>query len=270
MYGLINDGYYQLSDFNTTSYSNALYPWASTKYTLKAGVPVSRISSTPIMPGTQKFKDRNNDGFIDANDYTVIGHALPKFSGGFSQQLTYKGFDLNVFLNFVYGNSIANYNKLEFTSTYTNGANLLAEFADRWHIVDPVTGVQLQGQPNTTIGVIGASPDVIAKVNAGGKYWIPLTGVEWQNAQSYAIEDGSYLRINNITLGYTLPKSVLSKIRLSNARIFVTGSNLRTITGYSGYDPDVSTRRSTPVTSGVDYSAYPKSRTFVGGVNITF
>lgn len=270
MYGLISDGYYQLSDFNTTPFSNALYPWATTKYTLNAKAPVSRISSTPIMPGTQKFKDINNDGFIDANDYTVIGHALPKFSGGFGQQLTYKGFDLNVFLNFVYGNSIANYNKLEFSSTYTNGGNLLSEFTDRWHIADPTTGVQLQGQPNTTIGVVGASPDVIANVNSGTKFWIPVTGVEWQNAQSYAVEDGSYLRINNITLGYTLPKSVLSKVKLSNARIFVTGSNLGTLTGYSGYDPDVSTRRSTPVTAGVDYSAYPKSRTFVGGINITF
>src|SRR5205085_7047039 len=126
MYGLINDGYYTLNDFTTTAYSNTLYPWATTKYTLNSKAPVSRISSTPIMPGTQKFKDINNDGFIDANDYTVIGHALPKFSGGFGQQVNYKNFDLNVFLNFVYGNSIANYNKLEFNSTYTNGANLLS------------------------------------------------------------------------------------------------------------------------------------------------
>ena len=269
MLGLVNDGYYQLSDFTTTPYANTLYPWASTKYTLNSKVPVSRISSTPIMPGTQKFRDINGDGFIDANDFTVLGHALPKFIGGLGQQFSYKGFDLSIFLNFSYGNSIANYNKLEFNSTYTNGANLLSEFTDRWHIVDPSTGVQLQGQPNSTIGVIGASPDVIAKVNANPKFWIPVTGVEWQNSQSYAIEDGSYLRINNITIGYTVPKALLSKIKLGNARVFVTGNNLATLTGYTGFDPDVSTRRATPVTSGVDYSAYPRSRTFVGGVNIT-
>ncbi len=270
MYGLVNDGYYQLSDFTTTGYSNSLYPWATTKYTLNSKAPVSKISSTPIMPGTQKFKDINGDGVIDANDYTVIGHALPKFIGGFGQQVSYKNFDLSLFLNFSYGNKIANYNKLEFTSTYTNGGNLLAEFADRWHISDPTTGVQLQGQPNSTIGVIGAAPDVIAKVNGSAKYWIPVTGVEWQNSQSYAIEDGSYLRINNITFGYTLPKSVISKIKFTAIRVFATGNNLATLTGYSGFDPDVSTRRATPVTSGVDYSAYPRSRTFVGGVNITF
>jgi TonB-linked SusC/RagA family outer membrane protein len=270
MFGLVNDGYYKVSDFNTTPYSNALYPWATTKYTLKAGIPVSSISSTTIQPGTQKFMDVNGDGKINVSDYTVIGHALPKFIGGFGQQFSYKAFDLSIFLNYSYGNKIANYNKLEFTSTYTNGANLLSSFNDRYRTVDPNTGVQVQGVPSAAVGVIGASPDVLNALNGNARYWIPVQSVEWNNSQSFAIEDGSFIRINNITLGYTLPQTLTSKVKISRLRVFVTGNNLGTITGYSGYDPDVSTRRATPVTAGVDYSAYPRSRTYVVGLNASF
>ena len=270
MIGLVNDGYYTTADFDATPYSNAAYPWANTQYKLKAGVPTSVISTSTVMPGVQKFKDLDGNGVIDNSDVAVIGHALPKFTGGFGQQFTYKNFDLSVFLNFSYGNQIANYNKLEFTSSYTNGANLLSDFNDRWHIVNPATGVQIEGNPSTAIGVIGASPDVLNAVNGNAKYWLPVLGVEWNHSQSYDVENGSYLRLNTVTLGYTFSKSLLSKIKIANLRMFITGSNLGTITGYSGYDPDVSTRRGSPVTSGVDYSAFPKARVFVAGVNLTF
>jgi hypothetical protein len=87
---------------------------------------------------------------------------------------------------------------------------------------------------------------------------------------SWAIEDGSYLRINNLTLGYSLPKSVLNRAKISGLRFFATVNNLATITGYSGYDPDVTARRSDPLTPGVDFAAYPRSRTWVFGANLTF
>jgi len=270
MYGLVNDGFYQVSDFDAAPYSNPAYPWATTKYTLKKGVPTSSISSTIVQPGTQKFRDVTTDGNIDAKDYTIIGHALPKFIGGFGQQFTYKSFDLSLFLNFSYGNTVANYNKLEFTSTYTNGANLLSLFNDRYRTVDPVTGLQVQGAPTAVIGAIGAAPDVLTALNAHAKYWIPTQGVEWDNSQSFAMEDGSFLRLNNVTIGYTLPRTLLSKVKIANLRVFVTGNNLGTLTGYSGFDPDVSTRRSTPVTAGVDYAAYPRARTYVVGLNVSF
>jgi TonB-linked SusC/RagA family outer membrane protein len=269
-YGLINDGYYKVSDFDATPYSNATYPWANTKYTLKAGVPTTGISSTTVQPGTQKFVDVNGDGKITTADYTAIGHALPKGIGGFGQTFAYKNFDATVFFNFSYGNKVANYNKLEFTSTYTNGANLLSDFNNRYRTVDPNTGVQVQGIPSTAIGVIGASPDVLNALNGNAKYWIPVQGIEWDNNQTYALENGSFIRVNNITIGYTLPKELSSRLSISNLRVFATGNNLGTITGYSGYDPDVSTRRGSPVTSGVDYSAFPKSRVFVFGLNATF
>lgn len=269
-YGLINDGYYKVSDFTTTPYSNATYPWATTKYTLKAGVPVSSISSTTTQPGTQKFIDVNGDGRITTADYSVIGHALPKGIGGLGQQFYYKNFDVSVFLNYSYGNKVANYNKLEFTSTYSNGANLLSDFNDRYRTVDPNTGVQLQGIPSSAIGVIGASPDILEAQNANAKYWIPVQGIEWNNNQTYALENGSFIRVNNVTVGYTLPKTVTQKVKIASLRVFVTGNNLGTITGYTGYDPDVSTRRASPVTAGIDYSAYPKSRVYVIGLNASF
>ncbi len=269
-YGLINDGYYKVSDFNNTPYSNAAYPWATTQYTLKAGVPVSTISSTTIQPGTQKFVDVNGDGKITTADYTTIGHALPKGIGGFGQTFRYKNFDASVFLNFSYGNQVANYNKLEFTSTYSNGANLLSTFNDRYRTVDPTTGVQVQGVPSTAIGVIGASPAVLNALNGNAKYWIPVQGIEWDNNQSYALENGSFIRINNVTVGYTLPRQITSRVKIASLRIFVTGTNLGTITGYTGYDPDVSTRRASPVTAGVDYSAFPRARVFTAGLNVSF
>ncbi|HZE86506.1 MAG TPA: TonB-dependent receptor [Puia sp.] len=270
MWGLVNDGYYKITDFDNAPYTNALYPWATTKYTLKKGVPTSSISSTLVQPGTQKFKDVNGDGKIDGTDYTIIGHALPKFIGGFTQQLAYKAFDLSLFFNYSYGNTVANYNKLEFTSTYTNGANLLSTFNNRYRTVDPTTGVQVQGVPAAAIGAIGASPDVLTALNAHAKYWIPVQGVEWDNSQSFAMEDGSFLRLNNVTFGYTIPRTLLSKVKIANLRAFVTVNNVATLTGYSGYDPDVSTRRATPITAGVDYSAYPRARSFVAGLNVTF
>jgi len=87
---------------------------------------------------------------------------------------------------------------------------------------------------------------------------------------SWAVEDGSYLRINNITLGYTLPKNIMNKIKMSNIRFYATVNNLYTFTNYSGYDPDVTARRSDPLTPGVDFAAYPRARTWVFGVNLTF
>ncbi len=100
--------------------------------------------------------------------------------------------------------------------------------------------------------------------------WFPSTSINGFYSQSYAVEDGSYLRINNVTLAYNVPRSLISKIKMTGLRVYATVNNLATITGYTGYDPDASTRRSDPTTPGVDYAAYPRSRTFVAGVNVTF
>ncbi len=250
MYGLVNDGFYTIDDFDFNS--------TTQKYILKNGVvDDSKVAGIAPQPGTIKFKDLNGDGIVDLNnDRKIIGNANPKFFGGLNQQFVYKNFDMSIFLNFQYGNDIVNDNKLEFSSGYTVGANLLAIDNNRWKTVNP------QGQVVT-------DPTALAELNKNATLWQPMTtGSSW-TPQSWAIEDGSFLRINNITLGYTLPKGLLKKAGIKKFRVYGTVNNLAVLTGYSGYDPEVNTRRSVPMTPGVDYSAYPRARSFIFGVNVT-
>jgi len=263
MYGLVTDGFYKTSDFD--------YNPATRVYTLKAGQPndASITASTP-MPGSLKYRGIGKDSVITASDRQIIGNAQPRFFGGLMQQVSYSGFDLSVFINFQYGNKVYNYNKLEFSSGYTPGASLMGFMKDRWHTVDG-NGNVLE-QLNSSGQVVGASPDSLNALNKGAKYWIPLVGSSSTSftPQSWAVEDASFIRINNITLGYTLPVSLVRRMKLTRIRVYGTVNNVAVITGYSGYDPEVNTRRDTPVTPGVDYSAYPRSRSFIAGLNVTF
>jgi TonB-linked SusC/RagA family outer membrane protein len=262
MYGYLSDGYYQTSDFT--------YHAATRTYTLNPGVvDNANVTATQAMPGGMKYKGLNGDTAISAADRTIIGSAQPKFFGGFSQQFTYKGFDCSIFVNFQYGNKIYNDNKLEFSSGYTPGATLLGIMKNRWHTVDQ-NGNVYESVQNGAIS--GASPDSLNALNKGAKLWIPLVGSSSTtfSSNSWSVEDGSFLRINNITLGYTLPPNLVRKMHVSRLRIYGTVNNVAIITHYTGYDPEVNTRSSTPVTPGVDYSAYPRSRTYVGGINLTF
>jgi TonB-linked SusC/RagA family outer membrane protein len=263
MYGLKTDGYYKTSDFT--------YNPATRIYTPGKGmINNAGITSSTPMPGAIKYASVDGDTVIGATDRTVIGYAQPKFFGGLGQQFTWKGFDLSIFINFQYGNKVYNYNKLEFTSGYTIGANLLGNMADRWHTVDK-NGMVYEGL-NSSGQVVGASPDSLNALNKGAKVWLPLVGASATTfmPQSYAVEDASFIRINNITLGYSLPTAVTRKLKIQRLRIYGTVNNVAVITGYSGYDPEVNTRRDTPMTAGVDYAAYPRSRSFIAGVNVTF
>jgi len=270
MYGLVVDGFYIVDDFTTTPYSNASYPTLTHQYTLnsKLANPISVLADL-VAPGQIKYRDINGDGKITLDgDRAVIGNALPRFTGGFNQTFTYKNFDLNVFVNFSYGGDIYNANKLEFGNAYGVDANMLAEMEDRWKFIDG-DGNLVQKQINSTT-TVGISPEELAALNANAKIWQPIRTTTGFYPMSYAVEDGSYLRINNITLGYNLPKELLRKVRISNLKVYVTVYNVATITGYSGYDPDVNARRSNPLTPGVDYSAYPRGRTFLAGLNLSF
>jgi hypothetical protein len=135
------------------------------------------------------------------------------------------------------------------------------ELGKRFTIIDPETG------HNVYSGRYG-DPERLQEINQGASVWSPIMTVT--PLHSWAIEDGSFLRINTVTLGYTLPKKLFRKIGITNFRIYVSGYNLYNFTKYTGPDPEVDTRRSTPLTPGVDYSAYPRSRTYVGGFNLTF
>ncbi len=248
MWGFITDGYYTLNDFD----------YAAGVYTLKPGVAnnMDYTSAAPA-PGRVKFRDINNDGEIDEDDKSIIGVAQPKVFGGLQQNFRYKNFDLSIFFNYQFGNDVYNANKLEFTSGYQGNANLLSMMNNRWTNVN-------------SMGEVVTDPAELAKLNGGAELWMPSTSSTSFLLHSWAVEDGSFVRLNNISLGYTLPSALLRKARIASARIYVTASNLAVFTNYSGYDPEVSTRRGSPETPGVDYAAYPRSRAYVVGLNLSF
>ena len=274
MWGFVTDGYYKLDDFD--------YDPTTKRYTLKSAVASNfAITSTLPQPGALKFRDiagvdstgkrTGPDGKIDDNDKTIIGNAQPKFFGGLNQQFTYKNFDLSIFVNYQIGGDVYNANKLEFTSGYTGNANLLSIMNDRWKVIDNKGNIlQRVVTVSGTQYVVGEAPAVLAAANANNPgLWFPSTASTSFNLHSWAIEDASFLRINNITLGYTLPANITKRIKLDRARFYFTVNNVAVLTKYSGYDPEVSARRSNPVTPGVDYSAYPRSRSFLFGVNLS-
>lgn len=248
MYGFVTDGFYKVDEFN--------YDPATKIYTLKPGIAANLVYGTP-QPGMLKWKDLNGDGKITSDsDRTVIGNANPKFTGGWNNQFAYKGFDMSIFVNFVVGNDIYNANKIEWTDGAYPNLNMLNSMKDRWTNINDA-------------GEVVTDPTALTELNANAKIWSPVRVQRWW-LHSWAIEDGSYLRINNLTLGYTLPKNITSKIKISNLRVYGTVNNLATITNYTGYDPDVTARRSDPLTPGVDFAAYPRAKTWIVGVNVTF
>ncbi|MEZ0484354.1 SusC/RagA family TonB-linked outer membrane protein [Fibrella aquatica] len=249
MYGFVTDGFYKVDDFD--------YNATTRTYTLKEGVPTNAtIFGTP-QPGTIKLKDLNGDGQVRLeNDRTIIGNANPTHIGGMNNQFSYKNFDASVFVNWVYGNDVYNANKTEFTAGFFQNINMLDVMNNRWRTVDDQ-------------GVVVRDPAALAALNANAQIWQPITNNR-PYLHSWVIEDGSFLRINNVTLGYSLPKDIVRRAKVQNARFYATVNNLATLTGYSGFDPEVNARRFNPLTPGVDFAAYPRARTFVFGVNLTF
>lgn len=252
-YGFVTDGFYKASDF--ASYSG---PSGLDRDPLLPGVTeVTQGVQGRLKPGMLKFKDLNGDSKVDLdNDRKVIGNPTPKFTGGLNQQFAFKNFDASIFINFSYGGQVYNANKLDFTNAYVPNANMLAVMKNRWRNVDA------NGAAVTDITALDA-------LNKNATIWQPSLAVDGYNLHSWAIEDASYLRINNVTIGYSLPVKALAKLHISKLRFYATGNNLAVFTKYTGYDPEVSVRRS-PLTPGLDYSAYPKSRSFIFGVNVIF
>ncbi len=259
MWGYVTDGFYKVTDFD---YANGIY-------TLKKGVVNNSAVIGAVQPGSIKFKDLNGDTLVTSGDADkqIIGNPTPKFTGGLSQNFTYKSWDASIFVNFSYGNDIYNANKIEFTNAYSNNSNMLAIMENRWRVITPTgqTAQWVDGSNN----VHGIPPDQLAALNANATIWQPLKGAGAFFPHSWAIEDGSFLRINNVTIGYTLPVKTVARLGMSKLRFYATGNNLALFTNYSGYDPEVSVRNN-GLTPGLDYSAYPKSRIFIFGVNATF
>ena len=249
MYGFVTDGFYKVSDFD--------YNPTTQTYTLKQGVVSDASIIGNPQPGSLKLKDLNGDGVVDLDhDRKILGTSQPKFFGGLNQQFSYKNFDMSIFVNFVYGNSVYNANKIEFSNGYVPNSNLLAIMDNRF------TNIDANG--NTV-----KDPTQLAALNANAKIWSPLISSGAFYLHSWAIEDGSFLRINNITLGYTLAPKALRKLKINRLRFYTTLNNVAILTGYSGYDPEVSVSQNL-TTPGLDYSAFPKSKTYIFGVNVIF
>jgi TonB-linked SusC/RagA family outer membrane protein len=252
MIGYRNDGRYEVSDFN----------YVAGVYTLKPEVANnSTIVGAPV-PGSMKLKDLNGDGIVNVNDITVIGNANPKNTGGMVVNANIHNFDFLAAFNWSYGNDVYNANKIEFTTTANtpNGQyrNLLTDMADgkRWTNLDPNTGLLV------------TDPTALTALNATTTMWSPK--MDRFVFSDWAVEDASFLRLNTFTIGYTAPNKLVSKLGITKLRIYQTMTNVFTVTKYSGPDPEVSTRRNTPLTPGVDYSAYPRSRQIVFGLNLSF
>lgn len=260
-YGLVYDGIYTTDDF---------VQQPDGTYMLKDGVPsLKGFDRSQVKPGDAKYVpqtgevDENGNPVWSTNDRTVIGSAAPKFTGGMNNTFRYKGFDLSVFMNFSFGNDVFNMSTQRFIGPYLSNQNSLAIMNNRFTLIDPATGKEatdLVRLAELNPGQYG--DDIMWNISQNNKTAI-------SDHSSYYIEDGSYLRFSTITLGYTFPKAWIQNLKLNNARVYCTLNNIATITGYSGYDPEVSAKGGA-LTPGIDNSSYPRSKSWVVGVNLTF
>lgn len=208
---------------------------------LKEGIPyLESMTRNTVGPGDPKYADINGDGVINDSDRTIIGVGQPLHTGGWNNTFNFYGFDLNVFFSWSYGNDILNANRLMFE--YYDGSQLNQFGSMR-------NAFSVNRNPESDIPRAGAR------------------GMEYYSSR--VVEDGSFLRLKTLTLGYTIPARILEKVKISSLRVYLTGDNLFTITNYSGPDPEVSTRNSV-LTPGFDWSAYPRARTITGGISLTF
>ncbi len=230
MYGFIYEGTYKPEEFNAGGTS------------LKDGIAyMTSVGQDKVRPGDPKYRDINKDGLIDDNDRTVIGCGQPLHTGGFGNTFNFHGFDLNIFFSWSYGNDVINANRLYFENGSITNTNQLKTYTNRWT------------PENSTSDI----PRVGADIASMFVY------------SSRVVEDASFLRLRNVTLGYTLPRKVLRKMHFDTMRFYVSAENLWTLTNYSGPDPEVSTRNSV-LTPGFDWSAYPRAMGVTAGLSFTF
>ncbi|WP_207508562.1 SusC/RagA family TonB-linked outer membrane protein [Telluribacter humicola] len=194
-------------------------------------------------PGDVKFADVNNDGIVDANDRTIIGNNQPNFVYGFNNTFTYGGFDLSISTQGVQGGEILNLSR-RFIENLEGNQNQLTTVLDRWRSPEqPGNGTVPRANMRTT-----------GNTNAISSRWV---------------EDASYFRIRNITLGYNIPRTLSERVKVQNARVYAGVQNAFTFSKYLGYNPEVSGYESA-LTGGVDYGSYPLARTYTIGVNFSF
>jgi len=269
-YGYVYDGLYTVDDFDIDTWNN------KTKWVLKDGVPEMTTdvlgasnSGDPSMPGKVKFKDLDGDGKITDKDRQVIGNTNPRWQGGFGLSGQWKDFDFTA--NFTYMLDFDVYNGTAYalsssSSSATTYTNVLSEFGrnNRW--VYTADFGSHDDYTTTAKTVLDQTTDYLT-MNAPKGRWNPADVVT-NTINSYFVEDGSFLRCSDITIGYTLPKNIVKKIYLSKLRAYASLGNVFILTGYSGYDPEVDVQSG--LTPSMDYNRYPRARTFSFGINATF
>lgn len=229
-YGYLWDGVYKYDDF---------IQLGPNSFVLKENITANGESRNNILPGDVKYKDLNGDLVIDNNDRAVIGNPLPIHTGGFSNNFRYKNFDLNVFFQWSYGNDVYNANRLMLETGSRYNVNQFATYANRWSPENPDSDIP--GIRGTTISAYSTR----------------------------IVEDGSFIRLKTIQLSYSLPTGLMKRIKVKSARVYAAAQNIMTWSNYSGYDPEVSVRR-TALTPGFDYSAYPRAFTATLGLGVNF
>lgn len=203
------------------------------------------------LPGDPRYTDLNEDGTIDTKDLKVIGNAFPKYIFGWTNRMTYKNFELTFLIQGTKGNDIFNQARIRLENPFEA---VSARILDRW-------------TPQNQNTDVPAFIDDLTRQNANLTSKIMISG---DQRLSRWVEDGSYIRLRNVTLGYNLPNDLIRRIGLNRLNVFVTGANLLTITKYTGYDPEVSAYTGNDAQLGVDLSSYPASKSITFGVNVTF
>ncbi|MFV5687288.1 SusC/RagA family TonB-linked outer membrane protein [Flavobacterium sp. ZT3R25] len=208
-----------------------------TQEEINAQPKINSLANTKV--GDRRYVDTNGDGIISAADKGSLGTSQPKFVGSFSNTVSYNNFDLNFSFQGTYGGKIFNAlnQQLEIS---TLGTNVAATLLDRWTPANP--SIEIPRATSSPLGIV---------------------------SERY-VEDASFVRLKTITLGYTLPKSLSSKIGTKSIKLYVSAENLITWTKYTGYDPEVSSYEQNNLYPGIDFGSYPNSKTFITGLNVTF
>lgn len=260
-YGYVTDGVYQ----NLEDIQNSPKP---TKY------PADGVfnGANTVYVGDLKFKDISGpegvpDGIIDENDRTNIGSPMPKFTYGWTNTFRYKGFDLSIFINGSYGNKIMNLTKRGLTTMNTAWSNQHGDVKNRARL-EPIDASIVY--PDGSQWYQHIENVQVANPNASLPRAIIGDPNDNDRISDRYVEDGSYLRLKNLALGYTFPKKVTRKLGVDNLRIYCNIQNLLTITGYDGYDPEIGVSTMSPNVYGVDYGRYPSPTTYSFGLNLSF
>lgn len=258
MYGYVNDGIYTVDDFDYDAYLS------TGKWVLNEGI-VDCSSLVTVMPGAPKFKkmSQTEEGEVNPkiteSDIVKIGNANPRMTGGFGLNSAFKGFDLSLFFNFMIGHEVYNGNKMHLTSWWRN--------SDRSNLSTSVDSKHRFRYFDDAGNDLRQDPTLLRDFNKNATIWNPTT-MGAPIMMSANAEDGSFLRLNTASLGYTLPNRISRKFGVRSLRIYVTGSNLFCWTNYTGYDPEVNIQNG--LTPNIDCNVYPRSRSYTIGLNATF